>query len=113
MKGMTVVRHVGRWASLVALGFSFGVASAAETVRPAAPKADLPKEVSEHLKRRAGCNHWAGEDPYDPARGREIAAAVRNLHCDRLDESESRLRQRYRMVPAIRKALDQARNAEG
>lgn len=72
---------------------------------------DLPQEVSAFLKRRSDCAHWGGEDPYDAARARQIAAAVKQLGCDRLDADEKRLLKRYEGAPLIRQAIDSAREA--
>jgi hypothetical protein len=114
MERVTVVRQARPWAaSLIALGLGLGVASAAEAVRPSDPKVAPPKEISVFVGRRTGCNHWMGEDAYDAARSREIAAAIRKLGCDQLDAEEVRLRARHRDAPEVHKALDQARDAEG
>ena len=43
------------------------------TISPAA-RTSLPADVVAYLDRRMGCNHWSGEDAYDAARGRQIAA---------------------------------------
>ncbi|TFZ55736.1 hypothetical protein E4V01_21345 [Methylorubrum sp. Q1] len=73
----------------------------------------LPAEVVTYLDRHRGCNHWSGEEAYDAARGREIAAAVKTLRCDAIEADEKRLRQRYGRDPAVRKALDAAAHADG
>lgn len=78
-----------------------------------AERKSLPAEVVAYLDRRMGCTHWSGEDAYDAARGRQIAAAVKTLRCDAIDAAAKRLRQRYGRDPAVRKALDAAAHAEG
>ncbi|GJD46628.1 hypothetical protein AFCDBAGC_4511 [Methylobacterium cerastii] len=72
-----------------------------------------PADVERYLTRLTGCRHWTGEDAYDAARGREIAAAVKDLGCDALDADEARLRRRHGRSPAILKILDAARDAGG
>lgn len=68
-----------------------------------------PPAVRAFIDRRAACNHWSGEDAYDRDRAREIARAVRALHCDRLPRDEVRLRRRYRSRPDL---LDLIRRTE-
>jgi len=43
-----------------------------------------PRPVRRFLERRAGCNHWGGEEAYDAERAQQIAQAIRGLRCDRL-----------------------------
>ena len=57
--------------------------------------AKAPKDIGAYAERRAECEHWGGEEPYDKARGREIAAAVRALRCSRLEADERVLRKKY------------------
>ncbi|WP_442679976.1 hypothetical protein ACSBM8_01860 [Sphingomonas sp. ASY06-1R] len=71
-----------------------------------AATAPPPADVKAFLERREQCAHWAGEEPYDAARGREIATAIRRLRCDRIDADAARLRQRYQHTPDITKLLD-------
>lgn len=49
----------------------------------------LPHDVEAFLDRRAQCEHWAGEDPYDGPRAREIESAVQRLRCDSLETDDS------------------------
>jgi hypothetical protein len=65
----------------------------------------LPRDVRIHIDRRRNCNHWAGEEPYDADRRREIETALSRLHCDRLEREERTLRHRYASSPRILKAL--------
>lgn len=51
-----------------------------------------PPEVAAFIERRASCNHFLGEEPYDRARRAEIEAALRELRCDRLAPDERALR---------------------
>src|SRR5512146_171059 len=71
---------------------------------------ELPPDARAVVERRIGCNHWSGEDAYDAARARQIRAAVRRLHCGRLERDEARLRRRYRSSPKVLKALADSRD---
>jgi hypothetical protein len=89
-------------------------ALAAVLAVPSSAEADLiarveraPKDVSSFIERRAGCNHWLGEVPYDDARGAEIARAVRHLRCGDLEREEGKLRRRYRQQPVVLMLLDE------
>jgi len=86
---------------------------AAEPVHLAEGGARLPVEVQRYVTRRMGCNHWTGEDAYDEARGRDIAAAVKELRCGTIDADETRLRRRFKGDLPVLKALDAARDASG
>ncbi|MEE7465476.1 hypothetical protein MFUR16E_32045 [Methylobacterium fujisawaense] len=78
---------------------------AAEPARPAGGQAKLPAEVERYVMRRTSCDHWTGEDAYDEARGRDIAAAVKGLRCDTINVEEMRLRRRYGRDLSVLKAL--------
>jgi hypothetical protein len=67
--------------------------------------AGLPKDAAAMVERRANCNHWQGEEPYDKARGREIDRALTRFGCDFIARDEEKLRARYADKPAIIKAL--------
>ncbi len=68
----------------------------------------VPGAVKAFVARREDCNHWAGEDAYDAARGREIERAVNRLHCDRLDDEATALKARYGADPRVAKAIDES-----
>ncbi len=70
----------------------------------------VPAAVTAFIERRAGCNHWAGEDPYDPARRREIEAALRSLKCGRIEQDARVLQRRYRDRPPVLQALELSRD---
>ena len=70
----------------------------------------LPREVRVLIDRRLNCNHWAGEEPYDRARKREINAALRDLRCGAVEREEARLQRRYAKVPQVLKALRDSRD---
>lgn len=54
-----------------------------------------PRPVREFLVRRAGCNHWGGEEGYDAERAAQISEAARKLRCNWIDLVERRLKRRY------------------
>jgi hypothetical protein len=70
----------------------------------------LPAEVRVLIDRRADCNHWAGEEPYDRDRKREIQRAIRDLRCETVPREETRLRRRYAKLPQVLLALADTRD---
>lgn len=70
----------------------------------------LPADVRVLIDRRADCNHWAGEEPYDRARKREIDKAIRDLRCETVQREETRLRRRYAKLPQVLLALADTRD---
>ncbi len=54
-----------------------------------------PLAVRDFISRRAGCNHWGGEEPYDADRAAQIAAAVRELRCHDIEADERRIKRKY------------------
>ena len=65
-----------------------------------------PGDVADYMQRRAGCNHWGGEDPYDAARRAEIHAAMTELRCSHVDADEKALRTKCATSPAAISAID-------
>ena len=63
--------------------------------------AKAPREIGVFMKRRAECDHWGGEEPYDKDRLAEINRAVKPLRCDRLQADEKALRLKYVKRPAV------------
>ena len=61
--------------------------------------AKAPREIGAYAERRAECEHWGGEEPYDKARAREIERAVRGLRCERLEADEKALLRKYAKRP--------------
>jgi len=72
---------------------------------------EAPPPVRAFVARKLECHHWAGEEPYDKARIREIRRAFRHLKCDTLDKDKAFLRKTYAPVDAAMEALDAARDA--
>ena len=71
-------------------------------------KRGQPKDVVAMVDRIAMCNHFSGEEPYDAARSKEIAAAMKRYGCDRLDKDEAMLRERYRQSEGVQTVLRNA-----
>lgn len=72
-----------------------------------------PEAVRAFIDRRTGCNHWAGEEPYDAPRRKEIEAALTDLRCDRVDADEAALLRRYRGDAELVALLDAVRDEPG
>lgn len=72
------------------------------TVRSAQPA--LPQDVQHYLDQRALCDHWAGEEPYDKQRARQIAQGVER-DCRGLDRLLQRLQHRYGSNPQVMDVL--------
>ncbi len=75
--------------------------------------AQAPRDVSAFIERRASCNHFLGESPYDEERAAFLAKARRDLRCSRLSEDERNLRRIHRDDPAILRLLDETADALG
>lgn len=76
------------------------------------PLADLtkgqPKDVAALAERIAMCTHFAGEEPYDDTRRKEIDAAFEKYRCEKLDRDEAALRRRYNKNPSVQGFLQKA-----
>lgn len=72
-----------------------------------------PQNVATFVERRAGCNHFSGEEPYDRERADEIAKALRQLRCKSLAQDERTLRRTYRKQPAVISLLKDTRELSG
>jgi hypothetical protein len=84
-----------------------GLLAAGQAGAAAAELSMLPA-VRSIIDRRRGCDHWAGEEPYDRERARQIAAAARRLQCDRLDRDEAAVRRNYSARGDVLRLMDQA-----
>ena len=71
--------------------------------------AALPKDAGAVVKRRLECDHWVGEEPYDKARAREIAGAIRRNKCSSLERDEAATLKRYANDPKVVKAVNDAK----
>lgn len=65
-----------------------------------------PKEIQKFIERVFLCHHWAGEEPYDESRARQISEAIDKLRCDQLPKEEGRLRKKYKNKAKVLAALD-------
>lgn len=74
----------------------------------AMPAKRFPPAVEAFLGRSEQCDHWAGEEPYDQARRKEIDAAFDKLNCENIAAERQRLQQRYKNDAAVRKALEES-----
>lgn len=72
-----------------------------------------PREVAAFIERRAGCNHFQGEEPYDRQRAEEIGRALRELRCASIDADEQALRRTYRDQPAVLQLLHDTQDLLG
>jgi hypothetical protein len=77
------------------------------TTANAMPAKRFPPAVQAFLDRSEQCEHWAGEEPYDEDRRKEIDAAFDELHCESLAAERQRLQQRYRKDAAVTKAIEE------
>jgi len=60
----------------------------------------LPADVQQFIVNHSDCEHWAGEEPYDAPRRREIERGIA-ASCKGLDASAVTLRKRYAKHPKI------------
>lgn len=99
-------------------GMSFAHAAAAETPPAPPPPCDANLEVCDVINPATGkprvwprdiakfqtdvetCIHFAGEEPYDAARRRQIDAAIRK-HCDPAGRNGAALRKKYAKNPLV------------
>lgn len=67
--------------------------------------AKAPREIGVFLERKAECDHWGGEEPYDKGRLAQITRAVKALRCDRVAADEAGLRRKYAKRPGLVRLL--------
>ena len=72
-----------------------------------------PPAVRRYVARRAMCNHWGGEEPYDARRRRQILSAFRSLRCARIDRDEAALRRLYARRRSTIAVIDEAEDLLG
>jgi hypothetical protein len=70
----------------------------------AASAAPFPREVTEFMVNRDGCDHFRGEEPYDAERRAYIEESVAEL-CRGTDAKLAMLRRRYAGDPSVISAL--------
>lgn len=71
-------------------------------------KKDQPADVAKMVDRLVGCAHWAGEEPYDAQREKQIRKALKELKCDRLDRDYQAMMKLYAKQPKVLDALKKA-----
>jgi hypothetical protein len=69
----------------------------------------VPKQVKLFNKRQIDCNHWAGEEPYDKERAKEINAAITKLRCDAWEGEERRLGKKYGARASVIDSINRAK----
>lgn len=112
LSGMSIKnfdRTAMRYRALLILLCLFAVRASASDDPLADLKKGQPRDVNKLIDRLAYCAHWSGEEPYDVERKREIALAMRDLRCDRLEKDEAAIRKRYVKQPRVLKVLQQAK----
>lgn len=67
-----------------------------------------PTDVKELVARMYGCDHWAGEEPYDAERAEEITAALKELRCESYRRDYKLLEKKYKGNAAISRVLKDA-----
>lgn len=72
-----------------------------------------PRKVAAFIERRAGCNHFTGEEPYDAERRAFLEKTIRQLRCARIERDERALRRQYRRQPAVLRLLDETAEQSG
>ncbi len=70
-----------------------------------------PPDVRAVAERWQGCNHWAGEEPYDKDRERQILAAANQLRCTVLERDDATLRRKYQGRHDLIGILNEAQEA--
>lgn len=72
-------------------------------------KKDQPKDVAALIERVVGCNHWAGEEPFDAGRRKEISSALADLRCDQLSADETKTIKKYAGNAKVLKGVKEAK----
>ena len=88
-----------------------GVALVAATALAGADPA-IPAPVRAFLERLRSCAHWAGEEPYDPDRARQIATPLRKGRCAAIARDEGALRRRYAARPDVLRLIEASEAGE-
>ena len=66
-----------------------------------------PEAVRDFIERRAMCNHFLGEEPYDEERRRDLEQAIDELRCAVIEGDERTLRNLDAARPDILALLDE------
>lgn len=104
---------IGALGVAVLLGLSASSSQAADPLAAyKSARAGAPADVGIYMDRRAGCMHWAGEEPNDADRRAEINNAIADLKCAAIDADEAALRRKYASQPSALAAIDLAKSGE-
>src|SRR5690348_7802264 len=87
------------------LAIVFLAASASSDPYGGAIPPGLPPAVRAFVERRANCNHWAGEEPYDADRRAQIQAALKQGRCEKIEAGAKALEKRYSGNRRVQDAL--------
>ena len=80
----------------MAFGLALAGCDDGKPAAPPKPAAGTPgKDIAEYAARRAGCNHWGGEEGTDAARRDEINRHMAALKCGQIDQDEAALLHQY------------------
>jgi len=96
------MNEAGGWKVIVmALGLALAGCDDGKPAAPAPkPVADTSaRDLTDYAARRAGCNHWGGEEGTDAARRAEINRNMAALKCGQIDQDEAALLKRYSSNP--------------
>jgi hypothetical protein len=72
-----------------------------------------PQKVAMFIERRANCNHFTGEEPYDPERAAYLRKTIGELKCARIPRDERRLARTYRNRPEVLQLLKDTEDLTG
>jgi hypothetical protein len=67
--------------------------------------ATTPADVASFQERRAKCDHFRGEEPYNDSRARFLAEQLGN-YCTGTDADLSRLKRKYARDPEVMRTLN-------
>jgi len=74
---------------------------------------DLPSDARGVAERYMGCQHFWGEvDGTGGERDREVAAQLKRLRCDRVEQDLKRIKDKYRNSPDVLRILEEAKFTE-
>lgn len=100
---MTFIRYMRLWAVPL---FICTVGAVVSTPQSASARQLSKPNLADFTTRRDLCDHFRGEEPYNAARARAIAAKVKR-YCTGTDRELRRLRKKYAHDPRILKRLSQ------
>ena len=97
-----------------ALAVLFCQPSFGDSPHPKAPNSILPEFIKSLPKRIQMCHHFAGEEPYDEERAKQIGEAVKKYDCLNVEKD---LKKAYKLKPKfpleVRGIIEKAKETEG